>query len=125
MLRHSLPLLSSIALTSVLVACSGGTTTTSSGNPSPTGSSTSATDPPAKGSSGSSGSSKGSALGASCTAYVACCEEIAESTPQVAASCDAFKTQVESGQANGVATSSYEAACKSGLASFKSAGYCD
>ena len=127
MLRISLPVLSSIALSSVLFACTAGTTTTSSssGEPAPTGSSTSATDPPAKdgGSSGSSGST-GSALGPSCKEYIECCEDLAESNPQVGASCDSVKTSIENAQANGVSTATYESSCKSGVASFKSAGYC-
>jgi hypothetical protein len=128
MLRRSLSLslLLSTALAPVLFACSGGTTTTSSssGEPSPFASSSSSTEPaPDKGTSGSSGT-KGSALGASCKAYVACCEEVATSQPQLAASCDSVKTQIESAQSKGASTSSYESACKSGLSGFQSAGYC-
>jgi hypothetical protein len=120
MLRH-LSVLFPLALSSLLVACSAGTTTTT-GDPSPTGSSTSSTDPttPAK----DGGGSTASALGPSCKAYVACCEELAQKSPQVAASCDSVKTQIEKAQSSGVSTSTYESACKSGVASFKSAGYC-
>lgn len=39
-------------------------------------------------------------------------------------SCEATKTQIEAGQANGIATSSFEASCKSGVTTFKNAGYC-
>jgi len=42
----------------------------------------------------------------------------------VGASCDSVKEQIETAQAKGVSTSSYESACKSGVSSFKSAGYC-
>jgi hypothetical protein len=126
MLRFSLPLLSSLALSSVLFACTAGTTTTSSssGEPAPKGSSTSATEPPKAGSSGSSDSTAGSALGPACKEYIACCEDLAEENPQVGASCDSVKDQIEKAQKSGVSTSSYESACKSGTSSFKSAGYC-
>lgn len=122
MLRHALPALSTIALSTALFACTTGTTTTT-GNPSPTGSSTAATDPPAKGSSGGSGTAA-SALGPQCEEYIECCEEIAADNPQVAASCDSVKDQIEGAQAQGVSTASYEAGCKSGISTFKSAGYC-
>jgi hypothetical protein len=99
-------------------ACGTGTTTS-------TGSSTSSTDPAAKdGGSKDDGGGSGSALGASCTAYVACCEELAKSQPQLAASCDAVQKQIDTAQASGASTASYEAACKSGVTSFQSAGYC-
>ena len=106
--------------TSSLFAC--GTGETTSTGPAPTGSSTSSTDP-ADGGKGEGGSG-GAALGPSCTAYVACCKELAASQPQLAASCDAVQKQIDSAQAQGVSTASYESACKSGVTSFKSAGYC-
>ncbi len=132
MLRLQLPALlsfGSIALASTLAACVAGVAPqTGDGGSEPTGSSTSATDPPPAGSAaktGSSGggSSKGS-LGPQCTAYMACCDEVAKGMPQFGASCDSVKTQIESAQSNGTSTSAYEPGCKSGLATFKSAGYC-
>ena len=135
MLRHHLPLLLSFAsfaslaaAASTLAACVAGVAPqTGEQNPEPTGSSTSSTDPPpakSAGSSGSSGTSKGS-LGPQCTAYMACCEEIAKGMPQLGASCDSVKTQIETAQRNGTSTSAYEPGCKSGIATFKNAGYCN
>lgn len=132
MLRHSLPLLAGTALVSLLSACTTGTTTTTSGNPSPKGSSTSATEPAKDGgSSGGEGDGAGDgagegdgSLGPQCTAYIACCEEVAATTPAAAASCDSVKTQIENAEKNGVSAAQYEASCKSGIATFKSAGYC-
>lgn len=69
--------------------------------------------------------STGSSLGPECTAYVACCKDLAAKQPQASASCDSVKTQIDEAQKKGVATSTYEASCKQGVASFKSAGYCD
>ena len=110
--------------TSSLFAC--GTGETTSTGPAPTGSSTSSTDPAdgGKGEGGSGSGSGGAALGPSCTAYVACCKELAASQPQLGASCDAVQKQISSAQAQGVSTASYESACKSGVTSFQSAGYC-
>ena len=102
-----------------LVAC--GTGETTSTGPAPTGTSTSSTDPAADGGAGDGG---GASLGPSCKAYVACCKELATSQPQLAASCDAVQKQIDSAQSNGVSTASYESACKSGVTSFQSAGYC-
>ncbi len=42
----------------------------------------------------------------------------------LAASCDAVQKQIDSAQAHGMSTASYESACKSGVTSFQSAGYC-
>lgn len=136
MLRQHLPLFvsvaslaASIAAASSLAACVAGVAPqTGEQNPEPTGSSTSATDPPPAGSSGSSGSSgsgtsKGS-LGPQCTAYMACCDEVAKAQPQLAASCESVQTQIESAQKNGTSTSAYEPGCKSGISTFRSAGYC-
>ena len=128
MLRHSLPLFVGTALVSLLSACTTGTTTTTSGNPSPKGSSTSATEPAKDGGSSSGegageGDGEGS-LGPQCTAYIACCEEIAATTPAAAASCDSVKTQIENAEKNGVSAAQYEASCKSGISTFKNAGYC-
>lgn len=114
MAPRALPLLSLSIVAFVVVACSSGTT----GSPSPFGSGASPTDP--KDGTGT----EGSELGPACTEYLACCEELAKKTPQLAMSCEATKTQLETGQANGIATSSFEASCKSGVASLESAGYC-
>lgn len=125
MLRHSLALFVGTALVSLLSACTTGTTTTS-GNPSPKGSSTSATEP-AKDGGSSSGEGEGEgegSLGPQCTAYIACCEEVAATTPAAAASCDSVKSQIENAEKNGVSAAQYEAGCKSGISTFKSAGYC-
>ncbi len=103
-------------------ACGTGSTTSTG-----TGSSTSSTDPAAKDGGGKDddgGRSSAGDLGPSCTAYVACCEELAKSQPQLGASCDAVQKQIDTAQASGVSTASYEAACKSGVTSFQSAGYC-
>jgi len=108
--------------TSSLFAC--GTGETTSTGPAPTGSSTSSTDPAAADGGKGEGGSGGAALGPSCTAYVACCKELAASQPQLGASCDAVQKQISSAQAQGVSTASYESACKSGVTSFQSAGYC-
>src|SRR4051794_38586267 len=109
MLRHSLVVLSSFALASGLFACSAGTTSTSSsGNPSPTGTSSSSTDPAGDDAGHPGKGGGGSALGPSCKAYIACCEELAASNPQVGASCDSVKSQIEMAEANGVSTSTYE-----------------
>ncbi len=108
--------------TSSLFAC--GTGETTSTGPAPNGSSTSSTDPAAADGGKGEGGSGGAALGTSCTAYVACCKELAASQPQLAASCDAVQKQIDSAQAQGVSTASYESACKSGVTSFQSAGYC-
>jgi hypothetical protein len=118
MLRHVSLVVASLSL----FAC--GTGSTSS-----TGTGTSPTEPAGKDGGSSSkddgGSSNGGAdLGPSCTAYVACCEELAKSQPQLAASCDAVQKQIDTAQANGVSTETYESACKSGVTSFQSAGYC-
>ena len=111
-------------IASFSVAC--GTGSAPSTGSSEAGTSTSATDP-ADGTDGGKkdgSSSGGASLGPSCTAYVACCEELAASQPQLAASCDAVQKQIDTAQANGVSTASYESACKSGVTSFQSAGYC-
>ena len=138
-LRHPLTALLSLAflaLASGLFACAAGsvTTTAGSGTRDPFGN-VSATEPAPEEDDGGSeggktgnvqgGGGGGSALGPSCTAYVACCEEVAAMSPQLAASCDSVKSQIEMAQANGVSTSTYEASCKSGINSFKSAGYCN
>lgn len=121
MLRH-FSVLFPLAASSLLFACTAGTVATTT-DPSPSGSSTSSTDPaPAK--DGGSSSKGGGALGPSCKAYVACCDELAKNQPQIGASCDSVRTQIEKAQASGVSTSTYESACKSGVSSFQSAGYC-
>jgi hypothetical protein len=63
-------------------------------------------------------------VGAECTAYLACCDEVAKSTPAAAGSCDATRTQLESAQDKGTSTASLESSCKQALAGMKSAGYC-
>jgi hypothetical protein len=125
MLRH-LSIVLPLAASSLLFACTVGTVpSTGTGNPSPTGSSTSSTDPTAPGKDGGSTTTGSSSLGPSCKEYVACCDELAKSQPQLAASCDSVQSQIEKAQASGVSTSSYESACKSGVSSFHSAGYCN
>lgn len=124
MLRSSFFLLASVIASLSAVACgSGSATRTGSGE---AGTSASATDPADDPDGGKKdGSTNGGAsLGPSCTAYVACCEELAASQPQLAASCDAVQKQIDTAQASGVSTASYESACKSGVTSFQSAGYC-
>ena len=115
-----------------LVAC--GTGETTSTGPAPTGSSASSTADGGDGGDGGGGGGGGgggdgggngsASLGPSCTAYIACCKELATSQPQVAASCDAVQKQIESAQTSGASTASYESVCKSGVTSFQSAGYC-
>jgi hypothetical protein len=116
MSSRPLPLLLSTALTLMVAACTAGTSTVpgSNGSSKPD-SGTASTDPTEP---------TGTALGPACKEYIACCAELAAKTPQVAVSCESIKTQIETAEANGVSTASFEAGCKSGVDSFKSAGYC-
>jgi hypothetical protein len=113
----------SFALLASTVACGsdddgGRTTGSSSGTTgSSGGSSTSPTEPAEE--------KKTSAIGPSCEAYLDCCEELAAEVPQAAGSCDQTRTSIEDAQAKGASTSSYESACKSGLESAQSMGYCE
>ncbi len=99
-----------------IVACSAGTSSTSfwgeDGGADGAATSTSPTD------------GKDGAIGSACQEYLACCTAIAESAPQLAASCDSVKAQIENAEKNGVSAKSFESACKSGVDGFKAAGYC-
>jgi hypothetical protein len=71
------------------------------------------------------GSGSVSTLGPECETYLECCDEIADANPTMAASCDNLREQLEAAQAKRASTSSYESACKSGLSSAQSAGFCE
>jgi hypothetical protein len=116
MAQRTLSYLVLTAFTVAAVACTAGSTVTT-GYGTDAGSSSSPTDP-------AEGAGKDSALGEACTDYFACCDEVAEKVPQAATSCASTKTQVANAEAKGVSTNSFEAACKSGVDAFKSAGYC-
>ncbi|MBX3209227.1 MAG: hypothetical protein KF764_29615 [Labilithrix sp.] len=68
---------------------------------------------------------EGSSLGPECKSYLACCDEIAESQPALAGSCDSTRKSVEDATKKGTATTSFESSCKQALASMQSAGYCE
>ena len=130
MSTRAFPLVTSMALVFAVVACSGGSTMVSlSGDGGAPGSASSSTDPTdptdSTGSTDPAGpGSKSGALGAACKGYVACCDTITTTAPQLAAGCDAFKTQFDKATASGVSADSFESACKSGVATLLSAGYC-
>ncbi|MEA2750784.1 MAG: hypothetical protein QOI41_4927 [Myxococcales bacterium] len=124
MSTRAFSLVASMALVLVVVACGGGSTTTSLlGNGSEPGSASSSTDPTDPTDSTASAPKSG-ALGAACSDYVACCDLIATTAPQLAAGCDAFKTQFDKATASGVSASTFESSCQSSVATLKSAGYC-
>lgn len=117
-MRH---VLSSIVIVASLVACGGEDTSSKQST-----SSTEPTDPSgsATAKEGTEGSKATGSTGASCTAYIACCKQVAEKFPQAAASCDSTKSAIDQAQKQGASTASYESACKNGLDGFKQAGYC-
>lgn len=118
---RSQSLLCAAVLAFTVLACTAGSVTGSGDPNNPDASSSDPTDPAL----GSSGTGTGSgALGPACTEYLACCAEIAAKNPQLGASCDSVKTQITNAQTNGISTSNFEASCKSGVGSMKSAGYC-
>lgn len=78
-----------------------------------------------EGSDESEDDSADSSLGPQCEVYFACCEEIVDDHPQLAASCDQTKSQIDAAEEKGASTSSYESACESALDAARSAGYCD
>lgn len=96
----------------------------SSGGSTPTASDAGTTSAAQGDAASSSSSSSSSDLGPECTAYVDCCNALADSQPSIKSSCDQFQKSVESGQAQGVSPDQYEATCKSAVDSYKSAGYC-
>ena len=104
-----------------IVACGDGSTVVTG-----SGTSTSPTEPSDGGKDGSSSGSHSSSgdLGPQCTAYLACCDEVAAQVPQLGASCDSTRTSIKSAEDKGASTDSYESACSSGLSGFKNAGYC-
>jgi hypothetical protein len=63
-------------------------------------------------------------VGPNCTAYLECCDELAEDQPSVAQSCDTTRKAIDDAVESGAAVESYETACKSAVSSWKSAGYC-
>lgn len=63
-------------------------------------------------------------VGPNCTAYLECCEDLAEDQPSVADSCDTMRKAIEDAVDKGASADSYEAGCKSAVTSWKSAGYC-
>ena len=123
----------SVALVSMAlaaVACGG----TDDPQPSSSTSSNSPDDGDTQDSQGSSDTPEGSdegddssesSVGPQCEAYFACCKEIADEHPEVAASCDQTKSQIDAAEEKGASTSSYESACESALDAAKSAAYCD
>ena len=66
-----------------------------------------------------------SSIGPQCTSYLACCDEIAESQPALAGSCDSTRKSVADATKKGASTDSLESSCKQALATMQSAGYCD
>jgi hypothetical protein len=130
--RFVFVLTSALALAS-LAGCSGGSTTTTksgtSGTPATSSTSPSTPAPSGSGSSSSSGGEapedeNGASLGPSCTAYLACCDEVAAKVPQLGSSCDSTRKSITDAQGKNASVDAYESACKSGLDGFKSAGYC-
>jgi ABC-type Fe3+-hydroxamate transport system substrate-binding protein len=118
-MRHLLSLVP-VSLSLVLAACSSDDSSTKQPAPASTG--TSATEP-AKGTPATPPSGTGS-LGPSCTAYVACCKEVAAKQPAAGASCDTLTKTIDDAQKKGTATSSFEPGCKSGVDAFQTAGFC-
>ena len=110
-----------MAFVLVIAACTAGSTTASlagtGSEPGSASSSTAPTDPAGP-------APKSGALGAACTDYVACCKLLADTAPQLSASCDAFKTQFDKATASGISADSFEASCQSSVDTLKSAGYC-
>jgi hypothetical protein len=128
-MRPSFVLLS-VLISGSLVGCAAGVAPGDGDGGSPFGQSTVTTEPAPSKDGGksdgasSSSSSSGGTLGPSCKAYVACCEELAQTQPSVAASCASVTDQIESAIAKGAPVTSYETSCKSGVDGFKQAGYC-
>ena len=132
MLRSTLALvLVSFSLTA-LVGCSGGpdsdegTSPPASSDKDPAKTSDS-TDPSGDGKSEPKPAPKDeeSSLGPQCTAYLACCDEIAEEQPALAGSCDQTRKSIEDATEKGASTETYESSCKQALSAIKGAGYCE
>lgn len=89
-------------------------------------SSTSSTTPAEEADGGSNGTDETapSGLGPQCEAYVACCKEVASAQPAFASSCKTTEDQLAKAKEQGATSAQTEDACKSGLSTMKSAGYC-
>jgi hypothetical protein len=123
MLRSNLIALALGLSVAGLAGCSGGPDST---EPTPAPASSSTAKEPAKSTDPTTPAEDTAkpSVGAQCTAYLACCDEVAKSTPAAAGSCDSTRTQLEAAQEKGTSTASLESSCKQALASMKSAGFC-
>jgi hypothetical protein len=116
-------LFASLALFTTTVACGSDDDGSPRSASSSGGTSTSPTEP-AGGGEEKKESAKAE-LGPSCTAYLACCDELSAENPQLGVGCDQTRTSIDDAQKSGASTSSYESACKSALESMQGMGYCD
>lgn len=116
--RSTFAFVSFVTLAAV-TGCAGGDDpkpTTSQSSTTPAGSNT--------GSGDTNGASTAEAsVGPECTAYLACCDELAAKYPSAAASCDTTKQQLEKAQGQ-AQTDAVESSCKSALAQMKASGMC-
>jgi hypothetical protein len=87
-------------------------------------SSTSSTTPAADGGAKGSGETASTGLGPQCEAYVACCKEVASAQPALASSCKTAQDQLAKAKEQGATSAQTEDACKSYIATMKTAGYC-
>jgi hypothetical protein len=105
-----------------LAGCTGGSDDEENNTPAPAEES-SKTPAKSSGDSDNTDTEKSSA-GPECTAYLACCDEIAAEQPALAGSCDTTRSTIDDAVGKGASTDSYESACKQALSSMKGAGYC-
>jgi uncharacterized protein YceK len=106
-------LLSSFAVTALLVGCSSGTTSTAGGDAAP------------------ASTSAASALGPKCEIYYGtCCAELANTLPAGAnrdsavKACSDANANIKQGIAAGATAEQYESACAQGITSAQAAGKC-